>query len=82
MKTIKLRGGFHNCPPISLKVSEQAYQEAVDSGYFSPESSGSVVGWADAYLTEYQLKKIDKHFCGIKGCLCGGIARGVYFELD
>ena len=82
MKTIKLRGGFHNCPPISLRVSEKAYIEAENSEMFSPDSTGSVSEWVEAYLTPYQQKRVEKHFCEIKDCFCGGISRGVYFEID
>ena len=64
MKTITLSGGFHNSPAINFRISESAYN-ALKSGE------------AQLYevLSPNQLKRADNHFCGIKGCTCGGCMR-------
>ena len=65
MKTIKVTfwGGYHNVSEISLRVPVGAYAD------FSFSKDLSV--WAYNNLSKYQIKRLDKHFCGIKGCLCG-----------
>lgn len=64
MKTITLSGGFHNAQPINFKVSESAYNALKR-------------GDAQIYdvLSASQLKRANNHFCGIKGCTCGGCMR-------
>ena len=64
MKTITLSGGFHNSPAINFHISENAYN-ALKSGE------------AQIYevLSQSQLKRADRHFCGIKGCTCGAYMR-------
>lgn len=63
-KMITLSGGFHNSPAIRLRLSESAYRRLKDDG----EGIYSVV-------TAYQAKRLDRHFCGIKGCTCGAAGR-------
>lgn len=62
-KTITLEGGFHNSPAIRLRLSEAAFQRLRDG-----EGIYSVV-------SENQARRLDRHFCGIKGCTCGAAAR-------
>lgn len=65
MKRIRLSGGFHNRPEITINV----------------KSDGAVKDWERGntafyeLLTEYQRKRLEKHFCGIKGCMCGSFMR-------
>lgn len=68
---LKLDGGFHNSEEIRINVSDKAYEalSIVKSGDMS------IREWADMYLSVYQEKKLDNHFCGIKGCQCGSYER-------
>lgn len=61
MKKIKLKfeGGFHNSKPIVIMVPI----------YFFANNR------YPHYLSAGQKKKLDKHFCGINGCACGGASR-------
>ena len=69
MKTIKVTfwGGYHNVPEINMNISLEAYEAL----YYVIEGDETLVDWACANLSEYQTKRLDKHFCGIKGCSCG-----------
>jgi hypothetical protein len=55
-------GGFHNSPEITIKIPAISEVDKV----FAPEI-------ALEKLSEFQRKKLNRHFCGIKGCECGGI---------
>jgi len=47
---------YHNSPAIKLIISGE---------------DESIYGHVDAYIiSAYQAKKINKHFCGIRGCQC------------
>lgn len=62
--TITLKGGFHNVSETKIRVSNSVYRlYALGHIEFND------------MLTEYQKQKLDKHFCGIKGCTCGSYAR-------
>lgn len=71
MKKVEFSGGFHNVPAVTLRVSDVAYEgiQDVRSGDLS------VCQWAQIYLSYGQRQKLEKHFCGIKGCRCGSYAR-------
>jgi hypothetical protein len=30
-----------------------------------------LIKYDESYLTEHHIKRLEKHFCGIKGCNCG-----------
>ena len=58
---IKLIGGYHNRDEMIMFIDYRAI------GY---------VGDVDlTYLSRDQKRRADKHFCGIKGCSCGGYSR-------
>lgn len=63
---VTLSGGFHNSSPISIslpeKVAESLRNEEVSITDFH-------------VISRAQRQKLDRHFCGIKGCLCGGVSR-------
>lgn len=65
-KKIKLTlyGGFHEVGPINIIVQHQDALSIMDH-----EVSLSEV------LSESQKKRLEKHFCGIEGCCCGGVMR-------
>jgi hypothetical protein len=63
MKKVKIKiwQGFHQTTDyIVLHVDERA----IDTYY----------GIDTTYLTPYQIKRADKHLCGISGCKCGGVS--------
>ena len=64
MKKVSLSGGFHNSSEISILLSDAKYNE-LKSGISSLQE----------VLTPYQFRKLDRHFCGIKGCTCGSFTR-------
>ena len=66
MKKIKLSlwGGFHNVSPINLEISASDYETLRDH-----EAT------VDEVLSEAQLKRVQRHFCGVQGCSCGGVRR-------
>lgn len=65
MKRILLSGGFHNSPEITINV----------------KNDNAVKDWKNGnipfseLLTAYQKKRLENHFCGIKGCTCGAYTR-------
>lgn len=64
MKYVTLYGGFHNAAAIRVRVNEQQYND-LKEGFYP----------MDEILSEGQLKRLNRHFCGIKGCTCGGVHR-------
>ena len=67
MKTIvTFSGGFHNSKAISLYMnfSNEALCDYADCNI----SAKTLI---DENLTPYQRKRLERHFCGIKGCMCG-----------
>jgi hypothetical protein len=64
MKRIRLYGGFHNSPEIIINVSDNAAED------WKNEKSNF-----QEILSEYQRKRLENHFCGIKGCTCGSYMR-------
>lgn len=64
MKNLILSGGFHNAPEMSIRVSETLYRMYSCGMIEFPEM-----------LSKYQRSKLERHFCGIKGCKCGSYLR-------
>lgn len=62
MKTITLYGGFHNVSSVRVRISDEDYESV---------KNGDKPVWEA--LSESQEKRLDKHFCGMKDCCCGGI---------
>lgn len=63
---ITLSGGFHNAKPINIAMAETLVERL---------KAGEVSITDFHVLTTAQRKKLDRHFCGIRGCKCGGITR-------
>ena len=64
MRYVTFYGGFHNSGAIRVRVNDKQY-EALAEGFYSIYE----------ILSKYQCKRLDNHFCGIKGCMCGGAMR-------
>lgn len=66
MKTTKITffGGFHNSNAITIRVSNETANDIREGFYPLSEC-----------LTSYQLRRLNRHFCGVKGCTCGGVMR-------
>ena len=66
MKTTKITffGGFHNSSAATIRVSNETAND-IREGFCSLSEC----------LTSYQLRRLNRHFCGIKGCTCGGVMR-------
>lgn len=62
-KLITLEGGFHNSDSIQVKIKTE-YLDRIETASDCRQ-----------FVSEQVEKKLDKHFCGIKGCKCGGFAR-------
>jgi hypothetical protein len=60
----KAKGGFHNASEIAFYLSKHDTQQYIN-------------GWVSLRncLSPKQKKRLDKHFCGIESCVCGGISR-------
>lgn len=63
---IQLKGGFHNAPLITVSLPSVIVQ-GLKSGDLA------LTDWH--VLSRAQRLKLDRHFCGVKGCKCGGVAR-------
>jgi hypothetical protein len=57
--TLRFRGGFHNSAEIGVRVTV----ESVEYGRLVYS------------LSARQQKRLHAHFCGIRGCCCGGFSR-------
>ena len=64
MHYVTFYGGFHNCGAIRVRVNDEQYN-ALKEG-LCPKSE---------VLSDYQVRRLQKHFCGVDGCLCGGFIR-------
>lgn len=69
-KKVTFSGGFHNCQAITLHMNfkEEAFEDYIEHRIGLKE-------FIDDNLTSYQRKRLDRHFCGIKGCTCCGWRR-------
>ncbi len=65
-KTVTFSGGFHNSSPITLHMNFGADLDDYKEGRIELKEL------VRNNLTPYQSKRLDKHFCGIQGCTCGG----------
>lgn len=64
MKYVTFYGGFHNAASTRVRVSDEQYNELREGFY----------PLADI-LSEGQMKRLNRHFCGVRGCTCGGVNR-------
>lgn len=63
---VTLSGGFHNSTPINILMPEKVAEDL---------KNGKVSLTDYHVLTRAQRIKLDRHFCGIKDCMCGGVSR-------
>ncbi len=61
---ITLSGGFHISNNINVIISSSDYNELKNGN----------MGLIDA-LSDSQLNRLNRHFCGVRGCQCGGVIR-------
>ena len=63
--TIKLSGGYHGSNPtrVYLGYSRATVRKKIESGELHE------------LLTESQISRLERHFCGIPGCTCGSWRR-------
>lgn len=64
---IELSGGFHNTRPLRMRVKEISIHPGVNT--------------LSEILSEAQYLRASNHFCGIRGCTCGGVARAMWVVL-
>lgn len=59
---IELSGGFHNSDAIRVRIADEV---------------GPIGRWSDLerWLSLSQIARLERHFCGIAGCTCGGPRR-------
>jgi hypothetical protein len=70
---VTMYGGFHNSKETSIllpntKEVKNCLKE-VEEDCIQPSSL------INELCTDFQRKKLEKHFCGIKGCTCGSYHR-------
>jgi hypothetical protein len=64
---VTFTGGFHNSGAISVLI--QRSPMTVEDYW----KSGQIF----AILSDRQIKRLDRHFCGVSGCKCGGLLRAM-----
>ena len=64
MHYVTFYGGFHNCGAIRVRVNDEQYND-LKGGVYT----------LDEVLSPYQMERLNKHFCGVDGCTCGGVIR-------
>lgn len=71
VKTVKIAlfGGFHQSAAINAIIKESDLEDL---------KSGNI-GIEDA-LSSAQLERLDRHFCGVEGCSCGGVRRASWYK--
>ncbi len=69
MLRITFYGGFHNREEMEIRVKDKKSIERIVKGESHPLDE----------ISDNQRKKLDRHFCGIKGCTCGGALRAYYY---
>lgn len=62
-KYVTFYGGFHQVGAIRVRVNDEQYKDIAEGFYPLNE-----------ILSEGQMKRLERHFCGIKGCCCGGLS--------
>lgn len=71
MKTkISLIGGYHERPEMSVVIN-------IKPGAIIDYDTGqiSAIELIENYASPYQLKRLQRHFCGIRRCTCGSWQR-------
>ena len=63
----ELSGGFHSAAPIRIRVLTNLWG-------LRPEDIPAAL---DHWLSPYQRRRLERHFCGIPGCACGSWHRAI-----
>lgn len=66
---ITLFGGFHQSDSINAIIKESDLED-LKSGNISMEDA----------LSPSQLERLNRHFCGVEGCSCGGVRRASWYK--
>ena len=69
MLQITFFGGFHNSGEITINIKSEEARKRIINGESHPLDE----------ISDNQRKKLDRIFCGIKGCTCGGALRAEYY---
>ena len=71
VKVVKLTlfGGFHQCNEINAIIKESDFEDLKKGN----------IGIEDA-LSYSQLDRLNRHFCGVEGCSCGGVRRASWYK--
>lgn len=65
---ITLFGGFHNSNDINVIIDSSDFEDLKNYN----------VGLIDV-LSSSQLRRLNRHFCGVHGCECGGVVRAKWY---
>lgn len=71
MTKVIFKGGYHNAKAIVINVKHD-FDSQAPKPYKDPTSI-----WIN-YLSPFQVKKLERHFCGISGCCCCSWQRSNY----
>lgn len=66
-RTITLEGGFHNSKATTVTINIPNIDLPLE-GFQGRDID-------ELYISESQIKRLNRHFCGISGCKCGGYLR-------
>lgn len=67
---ILMEGGVHNCNPVGIWL--QVSQLQIEDFFRSSKSLDEIV---EETLSDEQRQRLERYFCGIKGCRCGSYHR-------
>ena len=68
----ELSGGFHMAGPIRIRVLTDLWGLRAED----------IPTALDQWLTPYQRRRLERHFCGIPGCACGSWHRAIIRPLQ
>jgi hypothetical protein len=71
-------GGFHEVPNLLLAIPSERVlnSDRISTTFSNPEMHGN----CEAFLTDAELTKVQKHFCGIGGCCCDSVPPAIVYD--
>ena len=69
--TFVLSGGFHSAASIRIRVMSDLWAYPAED----------IPAALDYWLSPYQRRRLERHFCGIPGCSCGSWHRAIIRRL-
>ncbi|MBD5384874.1 hypothetical protein HDR69_00395 [bacterium] len=71
VKVVKITffGGFHQSNEINAIIKESDFEDFKNGN----------IGIEEA-LSYSQLERLNRHFCGVEGCSCGGVRRASWYK--